>query len=104
MTTENHNTSLRGGPVQRFAWQDDGSCVGINIEQFYPDRTQKGRYIPEAKKICATCPVSSTCLNFAIEGRETYGVWGGVDFENEDERRSVYRRRRYEASKKKAAS
>lgn len=45
----------------------------------------------KAKAICARCPARAECLEFALDTREAYGVWGGM---NEDERRAMLRRHR----------
>jgi hypothetical protein len=31
-----------------------------------------------AKRICATCPVTAECLDYALRHGEKYGVWGGL--------------------------
>ncbi len=31
-----------------------------------------------ALKICGTCTVQEQCLDFALETRERFGVWGGM--------------------------
>ena len=43
-----------------------------------------------AKALCRRCPQREACLAGAIERREPWGVWGGVDFTEGHERR--YRR------------
>jgi len=43
-----------------------------------------------AKAICRVCPVQGPCLEFAVEIREPYGIWGGL---TELERRQVVSRR-----------
>lgn len=30
-----------------------------------------------AKKLCANCPISEECRNFARQTGEIYGIWGG---------------------------
>jgi WhiB family redox-sensing transcriptional regulator len=45
--------------------------------------------IARAKAVCATCPVASECLTWAIETNQTEGVWGG---HTSKERRSIRRR------------
>ena len=40
----------------------------------------------QAKSICSTCTMQKECLNAAIENRERYGIWGGVDFGCREER------------------
>ena len=39
-----------------------------------------------AKAICATCSVSSECLDYALSIREGHGIWGGL---NEAERKQL---------------
>jgi WhiB family redox-sensing transcriptional regulator len=31
-----------------------------------------------AKKVCAGCDVKMECLDYALEKREEYGLWGGL--------------------------
>ena len=40
------------------------------------------------------CPVRPECLEYALEVRETHGIWGGL---NEMERRALLRARNQEA-------
>jgi len=44
-----------------------------------------------AKAICARCPVRDSCLAYALDTRQEFGIWGGL---NEDERRAILRRQR----------
>lgn len=39
--------------------------------------------IEQAKAACVSCADRADCLAGAIERGEKFGVWGGVDFENE---------------------
>jgi WhiB family transcriptional regulator, redox-sensing transcriptional regulator len=41
--------------------------------------------------VCSACSVRETCLDFALQGREKEGVWGGA---TEKERRRILRQRR----------
>lgn len=54
-----------------------------------------------AKRVCATCPVRTECLDHAITHRETDGVWGGLD---RLERQREARRRRDRARRVRVAS
>ncbi len=47
--------------------------------------------VDRARKICATCPVTATCLEYALENRIDHGVWGGC---SERERRRILKRRK----------
>ena len=44
-----------------------------------------------AKAICKKCPVIEECLEFAVERKERFGIWGG---KSERERRAIRRERR----------
>ena len=44
-----------------------------------------------AKRICRSCPVSATCLSWALASGQQAGIWGGM---TEDERRRLHRRGR----------
>ena len=48
-----------------------------------------------AQKICAECPVSAACLEYALANHIDHGVWGGC---SERERRRILRRRRVSQS------
>lgn len=62
-------------------WQDEAKCKNLDVEQFFATKDAK-----EAKKFCATCPVLSDCLEYAIV-YDMYGVWGGMSY---NERRRKY--------------
>ena len=46
--------------------------------------------VKTAKLICRGCPVSATCLSWALASGQEAGIWGGL---TEDERRRLHRRR-----------
>ena len=53
-----------------------------------------GKLDPEtasAKIICAQCFRIEDCLEDAYDMRERFGIWGGVNFGNKDERRDFLR-------------
>ena len=61
---------------------DRANCVGYDVETFFPLDTDR-RGVAAAKAICADCPVTDACLNFALEmetsGRQQrHGVYGGL--------------------------
>ncbi|MEZ5311676.1 MAG: WhiB family transcriptional regulator [Microthrixaceae bacterium] len=41
-------------------------------------------------QVCATCPVKTQCLEYALANRIDHGVWGGT---SERERRRILKRR-----------
>ncbi len=65
------------------AWRDRAVCVTADPEIFYPD---KGGSVTEAKRVCAHCPVTAECLDYALTHDEWWGVWGGM---SEQERRRL---------------
>jgi WhiB family redox-sensing transcriptional regulator len=68
-------------------WMDQGKCKGLAWEMFFPG---DGTGLSAAQKICAECPVSTRCLEYAIENHIAHGIWGGC---SERERKRVVRRR-----------
>lgn len=60
------------GPL---AWQADGLCAETDPEAFFPER---GGSSLEAKRICGECTVRATCLQYALDHDEQYGIWGGL--------------------------
>ena len=76
-------------------WQLRGLCRGNHSYLFFSPSTverkdERERREHKAKAICNVCPVMGDCLEFAIEIREPYGVWGGL---TETERRQMIVRR-----------
>ncbi|MFI9327805.1 WhiB family transcriptional regulator [Kitasatospora sp. NPDC052868] len=69
------------------------ACTGADPDLFFPDddtgKDVDGWAGRRAKMICAGCPVQSLCLGMALERREPYGIFGGL---NAGERRALHRR------------
>jgi WhiB family transcriptional regulator, redox-sensing transcriptional regulator len=61
----------------RFAarWRELAACRGTDLEVFFPGR---GESAGPARQVCATCPVSQPCLDYAITNRISHGIWGGL--------------------------
>jgi WhiB family transcriptional regulator, redox-sensing transcriptional regulator len=73
------------------SWQMKGLCRGNHSFLFFPPshaerKDERERREHKAKAICSVCPVSEACLDFAVEIREPYGIWGGF---TETERRHL---------------
>jgi len=58
-----------------YSWQTEASCRGVDSELFFPPTEDEAG---AAKAICDTCPVRVSCLAFALERNERFGVWGGL--------------------------
>ena len=65
-------------------------CSQTDPEAFYPD---KGEPTEPAKAVCRACPVRFECLEWALDGNERFGVWGGL---------SPTQRRRIKITREKA--
>ena len=66
-------------------WQMRGACRGLDSSTFFHPENERGpsrlRRERAAKQVCASCPVAQACLNWALQTREPYGVWGGKSTE-----------------------
>ena len=74
------------------SWRDAAACRSVEPDLFFPIGTTGTAldHIASAKAVCATCPVSPECLEFALETNQDSGVWGGT---SEEERRQLRRAR-----------
>jgi WhiB family redox-sensing transcriptional regulator len=81
-------------------WRNRAACRGDDPRVFVPDSRTPDAYLA-AKAICATCPVTGDCLDYAmtVEGSAAapsrYGVYGGL---SPEERYARYRRERRAAA------
>jgi WhiB family redox-sensing transcriptional regulator len=69
-------------------WMTQGKCRDLPWDVFFP---RDGMGVSAAQKICATCPVSQDCLEYALANHISHGIWGGC---SERERARILRRRR----------
>ena len=72
-------------------WRNRAACLNEDPELFFPigNTGPALLQIEEAKAVCGRCKVVETCLVWAMESGQDFGVWGGL---SEDERRSLKRR------------
>jgi WhiB family redox-sensing transcriptional regulator len=68
-------------------WARQALCGQTDPDLFFSDSASQTEL---AKAICKRCPVREECLAHALETREDFGVWGGLD---RDERRRLLRRK-----------
>jgi WhiB family redox-sensing transcriptional regulator len=71
-------------------WRESAACAGIDDAVFFP-AGEEDSAVEQAKAICAACPVSEACLQYALSTNQTEGVWGGM---TGGERRRLRRRLR----------
>lgn len=74
-------------------WRVAARCRGSEPSLFFAPE-EDGEDAAEAKRICAECPVRDECLQWALDGDEHFGVWGGT---TPRERRRLQRLRRKSA-------
>lgn len=69
--------------VDEEPWMAFGRCAETDPESFFPE---KGCSARPAKKVCAGCPVTAQCLDYALRTDQRFGIWGGL---SERERRKL---------------
>lgn len=74
-------------PPRDTTWQDRALCTQVGGQMFFPGKGD-AQTTRDAKKLCRGCEVIGECLDYAIEHRERFGVWGG---RSERERRKLMR-------------
>ncbi len=60
--------------VAQEAWTAESACRTLGPDLFHPG---PGETTAAAKAICATCPVTAACEDYADRYSIRYGVWGG---------------------------
>jgi WhiB family redox-sensing transcriptional regulator len=79
---------------QRGDWRHEAACRGRDPELFFPDSATTAAVrvqIAAAKQVCRRCPVSVTCLSWALASGQQAGIWGGT---TEQERHRLSQRLR----------
>ena len=67
----------------RVNWREQAACLGSRSDVFFPVESSRGgrrsqNRVIAAKRICASCPVRSECLSYAVTTIQPDGVWGGT--------------------------
>jgi WhiB family redox-sensing transcriptional regulator len=67
-------------PASDLNWQRNAECAKPSnkslMESFFSEENSKKH---DAKNLCFSCPVRSECLQWALEHRQIWGIWGGKD-------------------------
>jgi WhiB family redox-sensing transcriptional regulator len=67
-------------PADNLEWQRDALCAKpVNrksIDWFFSTEAESKN---SAKNMCFQCPVRKSCLQWALEHRQIWGIWGGKD-------------------------
>jgi WhiB family transcriptional regulator, redox-sensing transcriptional regulator len=61
--------------VSRTGWMTLAACRGESCEVFFPENH---RDASPAKAVCARCPVTDACLEYALADPTTVGIWAGT--------------------------
>lgn len=86
MRTPPPPTELLVLDLEERPWASYGSCRGADPNLFF---SAEANEVAAAVTICRGCPVSAECLEWALETRVRYGIWGGT---TERERRRMLRK------------
>ncbi|MFF7853274.1 WhiB family transcriptional regulator [Streptomyces sp. NPDC007904] len=72
-------------------WRNRAACRTEDPDLFFPIGTSGPALMQteQAKTVCRGCPVREQCLEWALDTRQTIGVWGGT---SETERQALRRR------------
>jgi len=74
---------------ERPEWMDFAACRDMDGDLFFPAR---GEDVSAAKAVCRTCVVRPTCLAYALEHDEYWGIWGGTSARQRQQLRMRMRR------------
>ena len=73
--------------LQPVEWQASARCSEVDPEIFFPER---GGSSKAARAVCNKCDVRMQCLEYALNNKEQFGIWGGT---SERERRKLRKER-----------
>ena len=81
-TPSPHSKKLPTPILDNWNWMDQGLCKEVGSDYFFYEDMERGpekeRRIEQALAICSDCPVKKTCLKFALDTDQMYGIWGGT--------------------------
>lgn len=60
-------------------WHDDGACRQFDELDWVEAKPGSAEALA-CRAICAACPVQLECAIGALERRERWGIWGGLDY------------------------
>jgi len=80
--------------VERGEWVQRAACRGHDTEMFFPTRGDHAS-MRAAQAVCATCEVTTECLDYALANGEKVGIWGGL---SERQRRAIRSERRMQST------
>ena len=74
---QQNDIQTTNGEPQR--WQTQAACKG-KTNLMFPQHHKDITYILKARELCNNCPVTTQCLNYALEYHpiDMHGVWAGM--------------------------
>lgn len=57
-------------------WMTDALCAETDPDLFFPTDKYEA---DTARRICAACPVTAACREYALADDSLRGIWGGTD-------------------------
>lgn len=86
--------------IPMFIRDEQPPCAEVDPELFFPQEVEISPTkivsvyadASAAKKICYSCPLMSSCLEYALRGQEV-GIWGGMTERQRDQLRKRNRLR-----------
>jgi WhiB family redox-sensing transcriptional regulator len=64
---------LAHGDDDQTDWRPLAACRDESVTKFFERQDPS-----PARKVCWSCPVSGSCLSYALRTRPAFGVWGGL--------------------------
>lgn len=67
-------------PANNLDWQINATCAqpeNRHTQEWFFSKEPKEKY--DAKNLCYSCPVRKQCIQWALEHRQIWGIWGGKD-------------------------
>ena len=61
-------------------WHDDASCrqkENKHLAKYFYSNVPREKY--DARNLCFSCPVRKQCLQWALNNKQIWGIWGGKD-------------------------
>lgn len=86
MRTSSTPVELLGLDLEERPWAAYAACRQADPDQFFSTKEED---MAAAVRMCRGCPVTDECLDWALETRVRYGIWGGT---TERERLRMLRR------------
>lgn len=76
-------------------WRQNAACRGQDPNDYIPEKQNKKDTKHYDKTTCASCPVQTQCLDYALANRAKKGLWGGTTPKQREKMYSQYEGERH---------